>query len=311
MSVGRRGSCGRSFVASAGTALGQGDSVVKGGPTRGMMVRFRAFREYEERKAEANNAMMALLAGAQLSAHLLRLTAGSDRLLPEVFPAVDHIQRFNLKSDDARLILLGADAHLGKMAVPYVLSLHEDFMRTCIELLVENKLCAKALARGNLVSLHPDFERTTGHAFDTDMMSYMTVLRLMRNAVIHNGGTVTQALHDELAKWTSSQETGWFALAKRNPRTLRIGDRIDFGHGEMITALAITKRLDRETNLGLQAALPRSCWAALVVDEVIADQPKVLYDVRIALRKARGVARHHYGVIGLTDFELSAEIAAR
>ncbi|MGY1942667.1 hypothetical protein [Nocardia asiatica] len=283
----------------------------RGGPARGVMVRFRAFREYEERKAEANNAMMALLAGAQLSAHLLRLTEGSDRLLPEVFPAVDHIQRFNLKSDDARLILLGADAHLGKMAVPYVLSLHEDYMRTCIEMLAQNNLCSKVLAKGNLVSLHPDFERTTGHTFDTDMMSYMTVLRLMRNAVIHNGSTVTQVLHDELAKWTASQEQGWFDLAKRNPRALRIGDRIDFGHGEMIAALAITKRLDREANLGLRAALPRTCWAALVVDEIVADQPKVLHDIKVALRKSRGVARHHYGVIGLTDAELSSEIAMR
>lgn len=283
----------------------------RGGPARGKMVRFRAFREYEHHKAEANNAMMALLAGAQLSAHLLRLTEGSDRLLPEVFPAVDHIQRFNLKSDDARTILLGADAHLGKMAVPYVLSLHEDYMRTCVEMLAQNKLCSSALAKRNLIDLHPGFERTTGHMYDTDMMSYMTVLRLTRNAVIHNGSTMTQALHDELAKWTAPQEKGWFDLAKRNPRTLRVGDRIDFGQGEMIAALAITKRLDRETNVGLQAALPRTCWAGLVVDEIVADQPRVLHDTKLALRKAQGIARHHYGVIGLTDVELSSEIATR
>ncbi|MGK8509846.1 hypothetical protein ACRS5S_17975 [Nocardia asiatica] len=79
----------------------------------------------------------------------------------------------------------------------------------------------------------------------------------------------------------------------------------------MIAALAITKRLDREANLGLRAALPRTCWAALVVDEIVADQPKVLHDIKVALRKARGVARHHYGVIGLTDAELSSEIAMR
>ncbi|MEU7765983.1 hypothetical protein AB0B25_12750 [Nocardia sp. NPDC049190] len=93
-------------------------TVAERGPKRGQTARFRAFREYEERKAEANNAMMALLAGAQLSAHLLRLTEGSDRSLPEVFPAVDHIHRFNLKSHDARQILLSADSHLGKMTVP-------------------------------------------------------------------------------------------------------------------------------------------------------------------------------------------------
>ncbi|MEV0048021.1 hypothetical protein AB0H60_31760 [Nocardia rhamnosiphila] len=283
----------------------------RGGPARGSMVRFRTYREYEQRKAEANNAMMALLAGAQLSAHLLRLTEGSDRLLPEVFPAVDHIHRFSLKSDDARRILLGADAHLGKMAVPYVLSLHEDYMRTCIGLLAENKLCSKAKAKGNLVDLHPDFESVTSHVFDTDMKVYMTALRLMRNAVIHNGSTVTQGLHDEVAQWTAVQESGWTKLAKRNPRVLQVGDRIDFGQGEMIAALAITKRLDREANLGLQAALPKACWADLVVDEVLHDQPKALQNQKLALRKAQGIARHHYKVVGLTDTELIAAIAAR
>ncbi|MGQ4597007.1 hypothetical protein [Nocardia sp. R6R-6] len=275
------------------------------------MARFRAFREYEEQKAEANNAMMALLAGAQLSAHLLKLTEGSNRLLPEVFPAVDHIQRFNLKSHDARRILLSADPHLGKMAVPYVMALHEDYMRTCVELLADNGKCARGLVKGNLVDLHPAFETVTGRTFDTDMMSYITVLRLMRNAVIHNGSVVNQNLRDELDKWTTPQEDGWVDLAKRNPRDLHVGDRIDFGQGEMIVALAITKRLDREANLGLQTALPRTCWAALVINEIVEDHPRILHDTKVALRQARGVARHHYGVIGLTDAELESEIAAR
>ncbi|MFD6106718.1 hypothetical protein ACFWFQ_29115 [Nocardia salmonicida] len=275
------------------------------------MVRFRAFREYEEHKAEANNAMMALLAGAQLSAHLLRLTEGSDRLLPEVFPAVDHIQRFNLKSDEARRILLSADPHLGKMAVPYVLALHEDYMRTCVGLLADHGVCARGLARGNLVDLHPAFATATAQPFDADMISYITVLRLMRNAVIHNGSVVTQVLRDELDTWTTSQEAGWIDLAKRNPRVLAVNDRIDLGHGEMVVALAVTKRLDREANLGLQAALARTCWAALVVDEVVAEQPKILHDAKVALKKARGVARHHYNAVSLTDAELEAEIAGR
>jgi hypothetical protein len=245
------------------------------------MARFRAFREYEEQKAEANNAMMALLAGAQLSAHLLKLTEGSDRLLPEVFPAVSHIQRFNLKSHDARRILLSADPHLGKMAVPYVIALHEDYMRTCVGLLANNRKCAASVARGNLVDLHPAFETATGRTFDPDMISYITVLRLIRNAVIHNGSVVSKILRDELDKWTTRQETGWVDLAKRNPRVLHVGDRIDFGQGEMIVALAITKRLDREANLGLQAALPRTSWATLVIDEIVEDHPKILHDAKV------------------------------
>ncbi|WP_253789965.1 hypothetical protein [Nocardia amikacinitolerans] len=79
----------------------------------------------------------------------------------------------------------------------------------------------------------------------------------------------------------------------------------------MLAALAFTKRLDRETNLGLRLALPRSCWAKLVVDEVAGQHPSLVKDRNQALRKARGVARHHYGVLKLTDAELQSEIGLR
>jgi hypothetical protein len=53
-------------------------------------VRFQEYRDYEARRREAGDALMALLAGAQLASHLLQLDEGSDRLLPEVFPRVPH-----------------------------------------------------------------------------------------------------------------------------------------------------------------------------------------------------------------------------
>ena len=67
-------------------------SVVSGGS----IVEYLQYRQYEAARIEASNSMMALLAGAQLATHLLQLTEGSNRLLPEVFPQVPHIKRFNL-----------------------------------------------------------------------------------------------------------------------------------------------------------------------------------------------------------------------
>jgi len=40
-------------------------------------VEFPLFRRYESSRQEANNAMMALLAGSKLAAHTLQLTTGS------------------------------------------------------------------------------------------------------------------------------------------------------------------------------------------------------------------------------------------
>lgn len=99
------------------------------------IVRFGAYRQYEQTRTEASNAVMGLLAGAGMAAHMLRLTDGSDRLLPEIFPKVAHIGRFNLTTDAAREILTAGDVHLGAMAVPYALAIHEDFLKTCLGLL--------------------------------------------------------------------------------------------------------------------------------------------------------------------------------
>src|SRR5215475_4717105 len=85
-------------------------------------VRFAEYRRYEARRVEVRNAMMALLAGAGMASHLLQLTRGSRHLLPEGFPRVPHIGRFNLRTEVARQILDAADTHLGAMSVPYGLA---------------------------------------------------------------------------------------------------------------------------------------------------------------------------------------------
>lgn len=59
---------------------------------------FPAYREYDAVRTDVSNAMMALLAGAGMASHLLQLTEGSKHLLPEVFPRVEHIGRFNLET---------------------------------------------------------------------------------------------------------------------------------------------------------------------------------------------------------------------
>src|SRR4051812_37082257 len=111
-------------IRHAELACHDGEMVSGGTGNLPLEVRFREYREYEERRIEASDAMMALLAGAQLASHMLRLNEGSDRLLPEVFPRVTHIRRFNLTSERARAILDTADQHLSALSVPYALAIH-------------------------------------------------------------------------------------------------------------------------------------------------------------------------------------------
>jgi hypothetical protein len=273
------------------------------------VVRFVEYRRYEEKRIEASDAMMGLLAGAQLASHLLQLTDGSDRLLPEVFPRVAHIRRFNLTTDAARTILKAADAHLGAMSVPYSLALHEDYLKTCLDLVVRGRCCTPAAgesAKRALAYQHAGIEAATGGTFHSDSLAQLDTLRHMRNCMIHQGGRADRKLIDYVATWTVTTEAAWAKITKRTLRHLNVGDQIGFGHPELILSLAVTKSLAREANRLLQTALPREIWADLVLEDLCATTPGLTGD--LLMRKARGIARFHYGLVGLTDAELSAAI---
>lgn len=275
------------------------------------IVRFAAYREYEQSRTDASNAMMALLAGAQLASHLLQLTEGLDRLLPEVYPRVPHIGRFNLTSDAARRILDAADTHLGAMSVPYALAIHEDFLKTCLALLEQAALCLPGTSdKLPLAQQHAAIESATGGVLNADSLAQLDTLRRMRNCTIHSGGRANASLLHKISNWTASTEAGWVRLARRNPRGLRVGDVVVFGHGELILALAVTKLLGREANQLLQPALPRAQWADMVVDDLLASDPRALASPD-ASRRVRGLARYHYQPLALTDAELQSAMTRR
>jgi hypothetical protein len=141
-------------------------------------------------------------------------------------------------------------------------------------------------------NLNTDSQSTSG-AFNTDSLGQLTTIRLMRNCMIHEGGRADQTLLNHLATWTSSIEVSWVKLTGSNPRQLRLGAELSFGHGEMILTLAVTKVLAREANRLLQPALPRSQWADMLIADLVASDTNVLHasDFR---RRARGLAKFHY-----------------
>ena len=181
------------------------------------VVNFPAFRQHTEARQAANTAMMGLLVGSQMAAHLLSLVEGSDLLLPSIFPGVPHVGRFNLTAKIARDVLIRADEHLGTMAVPYAMSIHEDLMRSCIEL------------SGNTPPhqakyLHSALESFTGGNFHADSMSQFHVLREMRNATIHSGGVIDQRVPDCVNDMSQPALVNWERIAGRSPQRLVTGD---------------------------------------------------------------------------------------
>jgi hypothetical protein len=274
------------------------------------IVRFAEYRQYEQVRVEANNAIMGLLSGAQMAAHMLQLTEGSHRLLPEIFPQIPHIGRFSLKTESARAILEAGDTHLGAMAVPYALAIHEDYLKTCLTLLQRGgKTLSRPAEELNLASQHEEIERATGRSFNHTSIQQIQVLRIMRNCTIHSGGRVDRRLVNRLARyWSDEAESGWLRLAKVSPSALALGDPLLFRSGEALIALAITKNLAREATEFLAAALPRGLWAELLIEDLVSETPKIISDPN-ALRKARSLARWHYSPLKLTVDEISAALS--
>lgn len=269
------------------------------------IVQFAEYRAFEVQRQDASNAMMGLLAGAQLASHLLQLTEGSDTLLPDVFPRVPHIRRFNLRTEAALAILQSADTHLGAMSVPYALALHEDFLKTCVGLLIRDGKAPANACNAVLAQLHDAIESATGKTFDADSIIQIDTLRLMRNATIHSGGRAHQPLVDKVGLWTPTAEAGWVRITKKSLAGIAVGDRVEFGHPELILTLAVTKSLGRQANVILRDSLRRSLWAELVIEDVLAEEPGILNRHQLE-RKAVGKARRHYASLKLTVSELTA-----
>ena len=268
------------------------------------VVRFPGYRDWEARRVEASNAMMGLLAGAQLAAHLLKLTEGSSHLLPEVFPQVDHIGRFNLTTEEASAILASADTHLGAMSVPYALALHEDYLKTCFDLLRRAGLCSQAtVTNTKLAAQHSKIADLTGGVFNADRLAQLDTLRIMRNCMIHDGGRANSTLVNKVASWSTTTETLWTKVAP-SLRGISAGDPISFGHQQLILVLAVTKFLSREANVLIQPVIPRNLWADVVVGDVVSQHGGKFPLLPERLKKARGVARFDYAPLRLTDTEL-------
>ncbi|GLY52164.1 hypothetical protein [Lentzea sp. NBRC 102530] len=269
---------------------------------RPALVQFPAFRHHEASRESANNAMMALLVGAQVSAQFLELTRDSPRQLSEIFPSIPHVERFDLRPSDAQNILRGAEEHLGAMAVPQALAIHEGFILDCLELL--NAGSAKAWEMHDKLAMH------AGGTFDADRMSRFHVLREMRNAIIHRSGIVNQRLIDKINDLTPAGENEWCKHTGRSPRRLKIGDRVTFMLGELVEALATTKALAREANWLLIPAVPSSKWAEVIIDDHLQHTAGQLNPTK--RRKAvMGFCRHNYRAVTVAEADLKAAASTR
>ncbi|MFE8921727.1 hypothetical protein [Streptomyces rochei] len=268
------------------------------------IVHFPEYRAYDQERVRASDAMMALLAGSRLAENTLRLTDGSTRLLPEIFPAVPHIRRMNLTTANARSLLSQAERHLGAMAVPYALAIHEDFVKTCFGLLLRDGQISPAEIRSaDASSMHRLFEQKVSKQLPGDSIEQYHLIRRMRNAVIHAGGKPKQGLVTAAGSLSPRALAQWMKVTGESPATrVKIGVPVTFSHGELVLTLAVTKRISQEMNFALRDSLSRDTWADVALEDFIAEHPQL---VHIAQRKRKlvGFLRSYYQALNLSEAE--------
>lgn len=230
--------------------------------------------------------MMALLAGSKLAAHTLQLTEGSRRLLPEIFPGVEHISYFNLRTDAATQLLLDTGHHLGAVAVPYALAVHEDFVMTVLDLL--GRLGRTKRAPGSNAdptknritawNMHEAVWMTLGQPVpakgDIVALEHFHLLREMRNTHIHEGGTVSARLSDEVGRLSQAAATRWATIARQPPADICSVPTLRFTTFHIFAAFATTKSMGRVVNELLRDGLTKVEWANICLEDYAAQTSK-------------------------------------
>lgn len=251
--------------------------------------------------------MTALLAGARLAAHTLQLTTGSSHTLKDVFPAVEHIARFNLRSDDARAFLLDADHHLASVAVPYALATHEDYVTSALDLLKENG--RSLITQGKQIrpwNMHTILFETCGAVEPAEWMQSFHVLRELRNCITHAGGGASSDLSGHIAAMGAKARSGWAGInLGKAPDAIVQNGSVVLTAELIFTAFAVTKRLGRAINETLSAELTENEWARVVVAD-FADQTRKLRNSASWRRSLLGYGRQNYERLALSEGALEA-----
>lgn len=269
------------------------------------------YRAYKSSRTDVNDAMTALLAGSRLAAHTLQLTNGSEATLSQLFPAVEHIQRFNLKSDSARVLLSNADFHIASVAIPYALSTHEDFVISTLDSLEQRG--RTLITNGKQVrawNMHEIFFQTCSSSAPVDWLESFHALRELRNCITHAGGFADEKLKTAINNMGPQARAGWQRInLGHSPESLiDNSSRLVLTAESMFTAFAVTKELGRQINRVLATEFSGYEWAQIAVADFMSETSKTR-NSSSWLRALRGLARTRYKDTMLDDKDL--EQAAR
>lgn len=264
------------------------------------MVSFPAYRLHEDGRVEANDAMVALLVGARLSNHMLSLMEGSSSYLTEVFPQLPGVTRLHVTIPRARSLLENSERHLALMAIPYSVSIHEDYLNRCVDMMCVAKgdpPSGVSFHKRKLRNIYTTLEELGLPAVSVGDGHLFELVRRIRNQIVHEGTLVG----DVLGHYQSEPGIGqaWRVLAKRDLNKSEDGQYLRIEASELFGCLAILKKLADQLNVSLQSTLNPNAWVTIAVGAFLQEMKPG--NPNQMARRLLGYVRHNYGALALPE----------
>lgn len=268
------------------------------------------YRNFVNKRIEANNAVMALLAGSQLAMHTLQLTEGSTATLKNVFPAVNHIKRFDLRTSDARVLLSNVEFHLASIAVPYALATHEAYVTGLVNDLKSWGYAVNSSGL-NASNMHERVFDALNESRPDHLLQIFHVLRLARNGIIHRQGKASDQLISAIDGMDNHSINLWKRRNLNNtPRDIIKQDgTLNLTAETIFTAFASSKELGRSLNNCLQRKLDPQIWARIAILDYKSNTNRIINSSHWN-RGLRGHVNQYYKNLGISEEILREEIRA-
>jgi hypothetical protein len=170
------------------------------------LVRHRGFRDFEELSVAANDAALGLLVGARLAGKTLRerLPDEAQRRLGELYSSdqLEDVERFDFRVGAAVRKLEASERELALMAVPFAVSLYNEYLVIAVELLELHGTARppRAAEQMMLETLMQHLAAKCGVAPAGPQAELLDLVVKARNRVIHWGARPGQGLIDDWAR---------------------------------------------------------------------------------------------------------------
>jgi hypothetical protein len=196
------------------------------------------------------------------------------------------------------------------VALPYALAVHEDFVISTLDWLKKLRVRLPPHPKGiKAWNMHEVLFSSVQKAEPQPDMALFHMLRVMRNAQIHNGGEVTKELTDLVFALDALASQRWEQLTEDPPAILTSNTKLIFTARHIFTAFAVTKSLGRSINEAIQGTIPCGEWARLAVEDFSSHCKKPRNSdnwMKSLLRSSKA----QYGPANLTDGDLQAAAKA-